>query len=254
MEHLPIPDAALQLVHGAFSPDEFDLLLDQFFAFLASRRAGPEDPAGTLEAGRAHILGKLDARLDALLETPAGRKLDAILQTSGPRGGIRAMQAQARPLIDAALRRDAARHLVIGHGDPCFSNILFDRRLGLMRLIDPRGAQRAEDALMHPLYDLAKFSHSVLGGYDFINNDLFTCNLGTGLELVLQLDGEGPPQWMRAAFRARLATLGFDIRTVRAVELSLFLSMLPLHADHPRKLAGYALVAAEILSELETPA
>ena len=34
----------------------------------------------------------------------------------------------------------------------------------------------------------------------------------------------------------------------------LFLSMLPLHADHPRKLAGYALVAAEILSELETPA
>lgn len=59
---------------------------------------------------------------------------------------------------------------------------------------------------------------------------------------------------MRAAFRARLATLGFDIRTVRAVELSLFLSMLPLHADHPRKLAGYALVAAEILSELETPA
>lgn len=236
------------------SPDEFELLLDQFFAFLSCRHAGPDDPSATLEAGRAHILGKLDTRLDALLALPAGLRLDAILQSSGAQGGIRAMQAQARPLIEAALRRDGARHLVVGHGDSCFSNILFDRRLGLMRLIDPRGAERAEDALMHPLYDLAKFSHSVLGGYDFINNDLFTCSLGSGLELLLHLDGNGPPPWMRAAFRSRLSASGFDIRAVRAVELSLFLSMLPLHADHPRKLAGYALVAAEILSELEAPA
>ena len=37
---------------------------------------------------------------------------------------------------------------------------------------------------------------------------------------------------------------------VRAVELSLFLSMLPLHADHPDKLMGFALIAGQILDEL----
>lgn len=254
MEHLPIPDAALQLIHRAFSAEDFEVLLDQFFAFLAARRPGPQDAAATLAAGRAHILDKLDARLESLMALPVGRKLDALLQISGPQAGLRAMQARARPLIEAALSRDAAKHLVVGHGDPCFSNILFDRRLGLLRLIDPRGAESLEEAMMHPLYDLAKFSHSVLGGYDFINNDLFSCDLGAGLDLTLELDDGGPPPWMQAAFRARLQALGYDVRVLRAVELSLFLSMLPLHADHPRKLIGFALVAARILSELETRA
>lgn len=252
MEHLPIPDAALQLVHRAFTPEDFAMLLEQFFGFLATRRPGPADPAAALEAGRAQILGKLDARMEALLALPAGRKLEALLESAGPEGGLRAMQGRARALIETALRRCGARHLVFGHGDPCFSNILFDRRLGLMRLIDPRGAQTAAEALMHPLYDLAKFSHSVLGGYDFINNDLFACDLDPGLDLSLELDDGGPPAWMQAAFKARLAAEGFDLRQLRAVELSLFLSMLPLHADHPRKLAGFALTAAKILSELET--
>jgi hypothetical protein len=254
MEHMPVPDAALQLVHGAFAPEDFDLLLDQFFAFLDSRGHGPADRAATLAAGRAHVLGKLDARLDALMAMETGRRLDAVLTASGPRGGLRAMQAAARPLIDAALVRYGAERLVTGHGDPCFSNILFDRRLGLMRLIDPRGATRTEEALMHPLYDLAKFSHSALGGYDFINNDLFACQLDGDLLLSLRLDGDGPPAWARAALRARLAVHGVDVRAVRAVELSLFLSMLPLHADHPRKLAGFALTAASILEELEAEA
>ncbi|MEL6209825.1 MAG: capsular biosynthesis protein, partial [Pseudomonadota bacterium] len=69
--------------------------------------------------------------------------------------------------------------------------------------------------------------------------------------LRLALDGGGPPPWAEAAFRARLAARGEGIAQVRGVEVSLFLSMLPLHADQPRKLAGFALVAAAILEELE---
>lgn len=251
MEHLPVPDAALQLVHSAFRVDDFELLLDQFFAFIASRGMGPTDRHGAFEAGRTHILGKLDNRLDALLDIEVGQRLDRVLRACGPFGGLREMQKRASPLIEAVLLRNSATHLVIGHGDPCFSNILFDRRLGMMRLIDPRGAVKPEDALMHPLYDLAKFSHSVLGGYDFINNDLFGCTLDEELGLTLMRDMGGPPAWMQNAFREKLDELDVDIRAVRAVELSLFLSMLPLHADHPRKLVGFALVAAEILNELE---
>ena len=52
-------------------------------------------------------------------------------------------------------------------------------------------------------------------------------------------------------FRQRLAGAGYDLGAVRAVELSLFLSMLPLHADHPDKLLGFALIAGHILDELE---
>ncbi|MFC0510837.1 phosphotransferase family protein [Asaia spathodeae] len=251
MEHLPIPDVALQFLHGAFQPPEFDTLLESFFAFIASRKKGARNAQHTVAEGRRQILGKLEARLATFLDTEQGRKLDAILIASGPRGGLRDMHHDAVPFIERAIERFPDPHLVFGHGDPCFSNILFEKRLGFMRLIDPRGAVTFEAGLMHPLYDVAKFSHSVMGGYDFINNDLFSCSLTERMTLECSLDGGGPPQWMQTAFCGRLEKAGFDISAVRAVELSLFLSMLPLHSDRPNKLAGFALTAASILDRLD---
>ena len=46
---------------------------------------------------------------------------------------------------------------------------------------------------------------------------------------------------------ARLAQRGLSLRTVRILEASLFLSMLPLHADNPRKLMALPLNGAAIL-------
>ncbi|WP_308719584.1 hypothetical protein [Komagataeibacter xylinus] len=251
MEHLPVPDVALQFIHNALQPADFDLLLDNFFAFLSSRKKGMGNVVATREEGRRHILGKLDARIDSFLNMKEGRKLDAILAASGPRGDIRTMLADARPFIEKALEQWPDQHLVFGHGDPCFSNILFDKRLGLMRLIDPKGAVSFEAGLMHPSYDIAKFSHSVMGGYDFINNGLFNCFLNDQLVLECQLDAGGPPAWAQERFTRHLNKAGIDIVSVRAVELSLFLSMLPLHSDRPKKLAGFALTAAAILDDLE---
>ncbi|MEO0821828.1 MAG: hypothetical protein AAF074_15550 [Pseudomonadota bacterium] len=254
MEHMAVPDVALQCIHQAFSEADFALLLDQFFAFIRAREPGEGGRAAARAAWQDQILGKLDTRLDAFAETAEGVALDRILAASGPMGDLAAMRARAAPLLDQARRRDKAEAPVFGHGDPCFSNILFDRRLGLMRLIDPKGADTLEDGMMHPAYDLAKFSHSALGGYDFINNDLFSCPLDERQKLGLKLDQGGPPSWMGEAFAARLDTAGFDRFVVRAVELTLFLSMLPLHTDHPRKLSGYVLVASGIIEELERSA
>jgi len=254
MEHLPIPDVALQSLHGALQPHEFEALLDSFFAFISSRKKSECNHVGTVTEGKRQILGKLDTRMTTFLSTEHGKRLDAILSASGPRGGLRDMHWAAMPIIEQAIECFPDPHLVFGHGDPCFSNILFEKRLGFMRLIDPRGAVTFEAGLMHPLYDLAKFSHSVMGGYDFINNDMFSCALNERMTLECALDGGGPPTWMKAAFCRRLQMAGFDIAAVRAIELSLFLSMLPLHRDRPNKLAGFALTAASILDTLENKA
>ncbi|MEM1344456.1 MAG: hypothetical protein AAGI34_07720 [Pseudomonadota bacterium] len=251
MEHLLIPDTALQVVHSVLQPEDFELLLERFFAFIAARETSPPDRAHTLATAEAQILGKLDRRVAEFLALPAGQRVEAILAACGAQGSLRALHERARAAIAAELRRDTTECLVVSHGDPCFSNILFDRRLGLMRLIDPRGAVQREDALMHPLYDLAKFSHSILGGYDFINNGLFECVLDTELGLALKLPSGAIPETARAGFIGAVARAGFELRAVRAVELSLFLSMLPLHADHPQKLVGFALTAVDILKALE---
>ncbi|MCK7616079.1 hypothetical protein [Roseibium sediminicola] len=245
MEHLAVPDAALQWVHHAFSEGDFKVLLDQVFSFLKARPSGQKDSA----RAEAQIVGKLESRMKAFLQTDLGRRTNRILEEAGPRGSLAAMLEQALPLVRQAVAR--TDQLVFSHGDPCFSNILFDRRIGLMRLVDPRGALSAEDAMMHPLYDVAKISHSILGGYDYVNNGLFRVCMGKDLKLELDWTIAPPADWAARQFRARLEEEGYRIAHLRAVELSLFLSMLPLHTDHPDKLVGFALIAAGILDDLE---
>lgn len=251
MENLRVPDAALQFVLGTFTKAQFDQLLDQFFAFVAARDPETVGRNAVIDAGQAQVLEKLDRRLERFFGTDDGRRIDAMLQAGGVAGGVAGLAARARPLIDAAIADHGGDALLFSHGDPCLSNILFDGRIGLFRLIDPRGASTREEALMHPLYDLAKFSHSVLGGYDFVNNDLFTVEAGSDLGLELQLHRGGPPAWIQEAFRNRLAGEGWDLREVRAIEASLFLSMLPLHLDHARKPLGFCLIVQRILEDLE---
>lgn len=251
MENLTVPDAALQIVHHSFDRASFSRLLDRFFEFIAARDTQEAGIGPVRAVARETILDKMHRRLADLLATDAGRQLDALLASAGPRGDLASMGRQAAALIERAIAADQSTALAVGHGDPCLSNILFSRNIGLFRLIDPRGATRLEDAWMHPLYDLAKFSHSVLGGYDFINNGLFECRVGDDLGLILRLDGRGPPAWMRTAFADRLAAAGHDRSVIRAYELSLFLSMLPLHVDSPRKLPGFCLAACAIMDELE---
>ncbi|WP_347303914.1 hypothetical protein V5740_04655 [Croceibacterium sp. TMG7-5b_MA50] len=251
MENLAVPDAALQIVHHSFDPASFGRLLDRFFEFVNARAMREVGVGDVQAAARSAILGKMEERLEQLLQTGEGRRMNAVLAHGGPRGDIVSMGRQAAALIERAIGADRSSALAIGHGDPCLSNILFSRNIGLFRLIDPKGATTLDEAWMHPLYDLAKFSHSILGGYDFVNNGLFECRVGDDLRLVLDLDNQGPPHWMQTAFAERLAAEGFDRRVVRAYELSLFLSMLPLHRDTPRKLPGFCLIACAIMDELE---
>lgn len=251
MERLSVPDAAIQMVHFAFDEASFDSLLGSFFAFLDARSHRSCGTEVVRDVARREILGKMHARVDTFLTTDEGRRVDALMQASGPHGGLDAMRQRATALIERAIDDDPTTTLATGHGDPCLSNILFHRDIGLFRLIDPRGAETPDATYMHPLYDLAKFSHSVLGGYDFINNALFECQLDTSLGLSLKLEGGGPPAWAQTAFLSAMNKAGLPVRVVRAYELSLFLSMLPLHRDNPRKLPAFCLAASSIIDELE---
>lgn len=251
MERINVPDAALQFIHSAFDELSFATLVDRFFDFIKARPKKEVGVAAVREQATRDILGKMDERLDECLASDVGRQLDRVLEASGTFGGLRPMQERSRALIREAIRRDRSSALAVGHGDPCFSNILFDRRIGLFRLIDPRGARTLDEAWMHPLYDLAKFSHSAMGGYDFVNNDLFDCSLAEELKLHLTLDKGGPPGWGQDILRKRIEEEQYSLFVIRAYELSLFMSMLPLHMDHPRKLAGFALIACQLIKDLE---
>lgn len=251
MEHLRVPDAALQFVLGAMTESHLAQLIDQFFAFIEVRDRDVVGKNAVAETGRTQVLKKLHDRLNVFMAKPEGQKIDAYLVAGGVPDGIRGLEARATALVEKALSSYSGDFLAFSHGDPCFSNILFDSRIGLTRFIDPRGALTPADAMMHPLYDVAKLSHSVCGGYDFVNNGLFSVEVNAELTLEMHFHQGGAPAWVRDVFIKRLAKEGWDYAQIRAVEASLFLSMLPLHLDHPRKLLGFALIAENIIAELE---
>lgn len=124
------------------------------------------------------------------------------------------------------------------HGDFCFSNILYNSRTSRIRLIDPRGTI---DGGMVTIggdlrYDMAKLAHSVLGRYDLLIAGRYSLSSAVGQRISFDLDlpgNETSAPLERALLGSSVAGVSFDDSAVNAALVSLFLSMLPLHADRP---------------------
>jgi hypothetical protein len=134
------------------------------------------------------------------------------------------------------------------HGDMCFPNILCDPVSRLFKFIDPRGSFGESGIFGDGRYDLAKLLHSLDGGYDFLIHDMFV------------LEHRGPRVRLQQFFpHNRAAVLkGFqqifgqrhDMKEVRILEGLLFLSMCPLHADHPQRQVAMFATGLRILNEI----
>lgn len=120
--------------------------------------------------------------------------------------------------------------LVESHGDLCLSNILacYD---GNVRFLDPRGA---DSIWLDEYYDMAKLSQSILGGYDFIINDI----------------PEAHNSQIQDMFLGYLKNQGLSYNLVRVYEASLFISMCPLHMGRHDHIDSFLLKADGILKEL----
>lgn len=251
MRRLYIPDVAVQWVHHAFSPVDFERFLDQALHVLEVRPLRPA-PAEELRAvARSLYVTKLQRRLDQLLAMPEGQAVDAILQQGGVEGGVRGLFDRYTEIYDRLTPSRRLSALALTHGDMCFSNMLYSQASQFLQLIDPRGADQVDELYSDDHYDVAKLSHSVLGSYDFINAGLFEVRHGD--DLSLHLDVHAPDlDDLQQRFVVRLEEIGFDVRLVRLYEASLFLSMLPLHIDVPKKVLAFALRARDILTSLNS--
>jgi hypothetical protein len=152
-------------------------------------------------------------------------------------------------MLAAAKRRSHLDTLVMGHGDLCFSNIFYSKTSQYLKLIDPRGAETESDLFTDPYYDVVKLSHSIQGAYDFINNDKFEIVIDGQLQPCLRIESP-PAAWASDLFRRQLEKSEFDPDLVRLYEASLFISMLPLHIDRPRKVLAFVANAVAILNTL----
>ena len=250
LRRLFVPDLAVQWVHRALSGPEFEQLLGHLFNFVATRPSRSVDAPAARGIAQELFVDKVETRIDQLLDLEDGRRVDETLEAGGLPGGVRGLYARYRRVLEDREAKRPFGELRVTHGDPAFSNILYSPSTQTMALIDPRGADTEDEIYSDPYYDVAKLSHSILGGYDYIVAGLFELVHDDRLGLRLRFD-EPPPVELQTPFVDVLAQHDFDPALVRTYEASLFLSMLPLHIDVPKRVTAFALRARDILEELE---
>ena len=136
------------------------------------------------------------------------------------------------------------------HGDLCLSNILFDQRNNIVRVIDPRGRFGRMELYGDIRYDLAKLMHSFEGNYDFLVNNLFEIKT-TKNEVRLEIFMNENHHKVKSLFDSWMTkNWKQEIQAVRFIESMLFLSMVPLHADNANAQKAFLATGLEIFSEL----
>lgn len=251
MERLHITDLAIRWVHGAITIDEMDKLLNKAFHFIQirSRKSVSEEEYKKVET--ALYLDKVDERIDKLKAHPQYMLFKEFIEYGTDFSGLDEIVKKYKDLfirINEALPKE--HYSVIGHGDLCFSNMLFNKEADLLKLIDPKGAVEENQMWTNPYYDVAKLSHSICGRYDFFNNGLHHISLDGNLKFKLDIDFDNIEY--KKKFKHYVEKNGFSYEAVRIYEVSLFLSMLPLHMDNPQKVFGFILNAIDIMEEIES--
>lgn len=247
MERLHITDLAIKWVHGSVDEEEFEELMDKFFYFFRSRHQRSCTKEEYEALAKSLYMDKVRERISELKALPEYEKIGKILAASGD--SIDDLADRYFQLKEQIEKRKKYPYVsVIGHGDPCFANTLYNRSTKTLKFIDPKGALTEEELWTNPYYDVAKLSHSVCGRYDFFNNALFDIRLDESFSH--QLDIRFDHTRYMEIFRKKAEENGFDFLTVRIYEASLFLSMLPLHMDNPFKVLGFILNVKMILKEI----
>ncbi|MBQ7581607.1 MAG: hypothetical protein IJU25_02175 [Lachnospiraceae bacterium] len=246
MERYHMTDLAIRYVHGAISPEEFRQVMEKLFRFIECRHTKTVDPDTYSACMRKLYVEKVAKRLDELQKSEAFERLNDLLKNGTGYDGLAAVYEKYLQLYEhMTAKRRFEPVLVIGHGDLCFSNILYSDEASFMKLIDPKGAETEEELYTDPYYDLAKLSHSVCGAYDYFNSDLFEITLDDDMRLKLHVDCDNAVY--EAIFKEYLEKHRLDYDLIRLYETSLFLSMLPLHIDREKKVMGFLLNAISIM-------
>jgi hypothetical protein len=245
-----LADSALQWVHGAFEADTFSPFVERLLFFISDRPRQACNKEQSAALAQDLFVTKLERRVKEFLAMAEGKRINQLASSATPELDLTYLLNRYLKLFKRFEKEFSFDYRVVGHGDPCFSNVLYDQQRYLLKLIDPKGALSEEELWTHPLYDLCKISHSVLGDYDFINNGLYKVGFADNNDLVLSFSHTNHAS-LKPIFVNQVKAMGHDVRIMRLGEASLFLSMLPLHIDYPNKVLAFMRNACQILDEVE---
>jgi len=123
------------------------------------------------------------------------------------------------------------------HGDFCFSNILYDFRTDNIKTFDPRGLDLHDEFTIFgdSYYDVAKLSHSLLGLYDWIIAGYYDVQINDR-DISFKVGDSESIKGIQTLFLTLINDkFQLSSNALYAMQIHLFLSMLPLHADDEKR-------------------
>ncbi|MFA9375947.1 MAG: hypothetical protein ACERKZ_04245 [Lachnotalea sp.] len=250
MERYHMTDIAIRWIHGAINIEELDDILKRLFHFVSTRNTKKVSTSEYEAVEKNLYITKVKERIQELKKSSYYIKFNNFIISGTEFRDIDEIFEKYEVLYAKVKKNiNLQPEFVVGHGDLCFSNILYNKETSMLKLIDPKGATKEEELWTNPYYDIAKLSHSICGRYDFFNSGLYDIKIESDMKLNLLLEFNN--EEYVALFKKYLREYHFDYTLVRLYESSLFLSMLPLHMDNPQKVFGFLLNAINILEEVE---
>lgn len=250
MERYHMTDIAIRWIHNAINLEELDDILKRLFHFVSNRNTIQVTVAEYEAVEKNLFITKVEERMEELKNSSYYVKFNNFITSGTEFNSIDEIITKYESLYSKVKKNIKLKpQFVVGHGDLCFSNILYNKETSMLKLIDPKGATKEEELWTNPYYDIAKLSHSICGRYDFFNSGLYDIKIESDMKLNLVLEFNNSE--FVELFKKYLEEYHFDYTLVRLYESSLFLSMLPLHMDNPQKVFGFLLNAINIIEEVE---
>jgi hypothetical protein len=244
-EYLPVLSELF--VHGLVGRQAWLRILASCADFLTAC-AAHRGPGSGDEALAALCVDKTVQRLERHARE-TGFPIDRPLRFDGaPTPSLLQIAERLVPMLDL----QSGRTECVMHGDLCFSNLLYDSRVRRIRTIDPRGMISDKPSLYGDLrYDLAKLAHSIWGLYDQLIAGRYAVTEHDH-DFTLSFEPIPAQPWLEAGLaQMTIDGVGGLSIPVRAATTSLFLSMLPLHADRPDRQRAFIANALRLWRELD---
>lgn len=253
MKRIGVTDIAFRWTHYTIKPKELEEILKIIFEFFNTRFKKKISKKEYEQTCNELYITKVDDRIKKLKEFKEFKELDKLISATTEFKSIDEIVNLYKSIykkITAKYNNEIEYYSVIGHGDVFFANMLYEKKINKIRLIDPKGALNEAELWTNPYYDIAKLSHSICGNYDFFNAGLYEINLNENLknEVKVLFDNK---EYVNI-FKKYSNDNGYNYYLIRLYEASLFLSMLPLHIDNVHKVFAFILNAIQILEELDT--
>jgi hypothetical protein len=241
IQKIDADDLAKTFVNNNLSEDIFINVIESIKVFQMESKNILMSKSEMLLENKEIVIGKVSDRLDLLARNNEWHNSEYRLALLKNNLNIDDLFSRLSHAFEDNVLNRKTLFKKISHGDLCFSNILWDDKNKLIKLIDPKGYPFI---VMDQYYDISKLSHSILGKYDDIVYEKYYLD---GIKIKFD---ESNTNRLKNIFNEYLLNDTIDYRYLRVMEASIFLSMLPNHVEDKKRVMAFIINCDRILREI----